>query len=399
MRRLTSVLAFASLFLPPAIPVSAQGTKGVDGALPKDVYPDSGNRLPLIKREALDEPAKKAFDAAVASFAGAPQAMGAAIRLHGNPVNNIQLESPLGQALMQLAIITTAREHDQPYEWSLHEMQATAVGVDPAVIDIVRNRKSLIKVDPKEAVIIQIGREIFGAHKLGSEIYARALSLLGKGNLVDVVGLMADYSRTSATLTAFNQQMPPGWKQFLPLPFTQPNDIHPDSRSRVPLIRSVAPGLAPALYGRTMAPEGTGPAHIRGHGAGLKSLEGTVGRPVIDLAILVSAREHDAQYDWSINELAAVKDGLDPEIIDVVRRRKPVAGLAERDACVVEFGRELFSKHNVSSETYTRAVKIFGERDLVDLVDVMAQHAREAALLAAFDQHLPAGQKPLLPMP
>ena len=29
----------------------------------------------------------------------------------------------------------------------------------------------------------------------------------------------------------------------------------------------------------------------------------------------------------------------------------------------------------------------------------LAQHAREATLLAAFDQHLPAGQKPLLPMP
>jgi hypothetical protein len=65
--------------------------------------------------------------------------------------------------------------------------------------------------------------------------------------------------------------MPPGWKQFLPLPFTQPNDIHPDSRSRLPLIRSVTPGLAPALYGRSMAPEGTGPAHIRGARRGSRS--------------------------------------------------------------------------------------------------------------------------------
>jgi 4-carboxymuconolactone decarboxylase len=399
MRRFTSLLAFAPLLFPPALPIFAQDRSSLEGALPKDVYPESRNRLPWIKPENLDERSKKAYDAAVSSLAGAPQSMGAAIRLHGNPVSNAQLESPLGQALMQLAIITTAREHDQPYEWSLHQMQATATGVDPSVIDIVRDRKPLTKVDPKPAVIIQMGREIFGAHKLGSEIYARAVSLLGQANLVDVVGLMADYSRTSATLTAFNQQMPPGWKQFLPLPFTQPDDVHPDSRSRVPLMRSVAPGLATALYGRSMAPEGTGPAHIRAHGAGLKSLQSSVGRPVIELAVLVSAREHDAQYDWTINELAAVKDGLEPSTIDVVRNRKPVAGLAERDACVVEFGRELFGKHNVSSETYTRAVKIFGERDLVDLVDVMAQHAREAALLAAFDQHLPAGQKPLLPVP
>jgi 4-carboxymuconolactone decarboxylase len=393
MRQFMSLLAFVSLLLFPTVAMSAQD------AIPKDIYPDSRNRLPLIKREDVDERAKKTYDAAVANYAGAPPAMGAVIRLHGNPVSNAQLESPLGQALMQLAIITTAREHDQPYEWSLHQMQAMATGVDPAVVEIVRDRKPLTKLDPKEAVIIQMGREIFGTHKLGSELYARALSLLGKANLVDVVGLMADYSRTSATLTAFNQQMPPGWKQFLPLPFTQPDDVHPDSRSRLPLMRSVPSGLAPALYGRSMAPEGTGPAHIRGHGAGLKSLEASVGRPVIDLAILVSAREHDAQYDWTVNELAAAKDGLAPATIDVVRSRKPVAGLAERDAAVIEFGRELFGKHNVSSETYARAVKIFGERDLVDLVDVMAQHSREAAMLAAFDQHLPAGQKPLLPLP
>src|SRR6202521_332537 len=256
MRRFTSLLAFAPLLFPPAIPIFAQDIKSVEGALPKDVYPDSRNRLPLIKREDLDERAKKTYDAAVAGFAGAPQAMGAEIRLHGNPVSNAQLESPLGQALMQLAIITTAREHDQPYEWSLHQMQATATGVDPAVIDIVRNRKPLTGIDPKDAVIVQMGREIFGAHKLGPEIYARALSLLGQANLVDVVGLMADYSRTSATLTAFNQQMPPGWKQFLPLPFTQPDDVHPDSRSRVPLMRNVSPGLSTALYGRSMALEG-----------------------------------------------------------------------------------------------------------------------------------------------
>jgi hypothetical protein len=57
------------------------------------------------------------------------------------------------------------------------------------------------------------------------------------------------------------------------------------------------------------------------------------------------------------------------------------------------------SKHNVSSETSKRAVKLFGKRDLEDLVDVMGPHAREATLLTAFDQQLPAGPKPLLPVP
>src|SRR5688572_17921149 len=35
-------------------------------SLPKDVYPDSLNRLPLVKREDLDEKGKKAYDEALA---------------------------------------------------------------------------------------------------------------------------------------------------------------------------------------------------------------------------------------------------------------------------------------------------------------------------------------------
>jgi hypothetical protein len=144
-----------------------------------------------------------------------------------------------------------------------------------------------------------------------------------------------------------------------------------------------------------MVPEGTGPGQIRRHGGGLKSLQTSVARRDIDLAILVTAREHDSQYDWTMNELEAGKDGLEPSVIEVVMGRKPTTGLMEKDASLIEFGRELFSKHVVAAGTYARVVKVFGERDLVDLVAVIGQHASEATMLAAFDQHLPVGQAPL----
>ena len=112
-------------------------------ALPNDVFPDSRSRLPLIKREDLDERGRKAYDDAVSasSGSGAPQGI-AAIRLHGSGVD-VRWASPLGRRLTELAILTTARERDQPYEWSLHEMEAIAVGLEPAVIDVVRYRKSV----------------------------------------------------------------------------------------------------------------------------------------------------------------------------------------------------------------------------------------------------------------
>jgi 4-carboxymuconolactone decarboxylase len=122
-----------------------------------------------------------------------------------------------------------------------------------------------------------------------------------------------------------------------------------------------------------------------------------LGRQLTELAILASAREHDQPYEWSLHEMEALAVGLDPAVIDVVRHGRPLDGLAGKDAAIIRFGRELFGKHTVSAETYASALAIFGERNLVDLVDLMARQVADATLLTAFDQRLPAGQRALLP--
>ena len=120
-------------------------------------------------------------------------------------------------------------------------------------------------------------------------------------------------------------------------------------------------------------------------------------RPLLDLAVLVTARAYDVQYAWTLAEPAAVGNGLDPAVIDAVRNRGPVEGLSDREAALIAFGRELFGPHTVSPETYANAVgAVGGTTNLVDLVDLMAQHVSDATLLIAFDQHLPADRLPLL---
>jgi 4-carboxymuconolactone decarboxylase len=387
-------------------------TAEIAESLPKDVHPETRSRLPLIKRDDLNEQGKKAYDAAAAgSPSGRPEGA-AALRLHRSGVD-VRWDSALGRRLTELAIITTAREHNQPYEWSLHEMEALSVGLEPTVIDIVRHRKPLTGVGGREATIIQLGREI-GKHRVTSDTYARAVKLFGETNLVDVVDLMAQYAGTAVNLTAANQWLPPQMKQFLPLPFTPPSDILPDSRSRIPVSPSPSqlPGSAvgqpgqtvgqqtPAgLYRRTLAPPPTGPSSMGRFAAGLQSLESSQGRALMALAVLITAREHDQQYDWTINEPVALRDGLAVAVIDAVRHRRSLTGLDEREATLIQFGRELFGKSHVTAETYARAKQVFGQRDLSDfVVGLMAPHAREAVLLTAFDQQLPAGVKPLLPM-
>jgi 4-carboxymuconolactone decarboxylase len=132
---------------------------------------------------------------------------------------------------------------------------------------------------------------------------------------------------------------------------------------------------------------------------GIKSLESSQGGALIGLAVLATAREHNQQYDWTMNEPIAVKDGLSPAVIDVVRHRRPLNGLGEKEGTLIQFVRELFQQHYVTAATYARAKKVFGQRDLSDfVVGPIAQHTRDAGMLTAFDQRLPAGRKPLLPV-
>ncbi len=195
--------------------------------LPKDVYPDSGNRLPLVKREDLSDEDKKVYDTVVGdtrSLAGLRGPGG--IRLYSPRLTEytrkgndyLRYNNGLGARLSELAILVTARELDQQFEWTAHEPAALKAGLEPAIIDIVRYRKPITGIGEKEAAIIQLGREAVGQRKVSSETFARALKLFGKEGLVNLVSLIGQYASTAILLSTFDQHLAPGQKPLLPIP-------------------------------------------------------------------------------------------------------------------------------------------------------------------------------------
>src|SRR5262245_40618635 len=105
-----SLVALVSAVAPLVLSAQRPGRDNTEAALPNAVDPESRNRLPARKRDGRDDRGKRAYDTGGA----------AAIRLHGSGAN-VRWSSAVGRQLTELAILTTAREHDQPYEWSLHE--------------------------------------------------------------------------------------------------------------------------------------------------------------------------------------------------------------------------------------------------------------------------------------
>ena len=114
---------------------------------------------------------------------------------------------------------------------------------------------------------------------------------------------------------------------------------------------------------------------------------------------MLTARAFDAQFEWTLHELQGLKAGLEQEVIDVVKHNKPLTGLDEKDAAMIQLGRETFGKTTVRPETFSRALKAFGRETLVEIVALMGQSAATAVLLHTFDQQLPPGMETLLPLP
>ncbi len=195
-----------------------------------------------------------------------------------------------------------------------------------------------------------------------------------------------------------------------------PKDVHPKTRSRLlPLERAQLDDAGKRLYDSVLDPKRPTIAGFQGP-AGIWLHSPKVGEPIREfnrilrtevaleprlreLAILVTARELDSQFEWTAHEPVALKEGLDPAVIDVVKHRKPAGRMDEREAAIVRFGRELFRDRRVRPETYADALRLFGDTGLVNLAALMANYALTAVMLAAFDQQLHEGQKPLLPLP
>ncbi len=205
---------------------------------------------------------------------------------------------------------------------------------------------------------------------------------------------------------------PEVWEEYVA---SLPQDIHPDSGSRLPLVkREDLNDELQEIYDRTTSNPNTltgirgpngirmrSPGFMRNRGRETRYLryESTISRRHVELSILLTARAFDAQFEWTLHELAGLKAGLEQEVIDVVKYNRPLTGLGEQDAALIQLGRETFGKTVVSPETYARALKAFSQETLVEIVALMGQSAATAVLLHAFDQQLPPGMEPLLPLP
>jgi 4-carboxymuconolactone decarboxylase len=115
-----------------------------------------------------------------------------------------------------------------------------------------------------------------------------------------------------------------------------------------------------------------------------------------ELAILVTAREWGAQYEWYAHRQLALKAGLAAAIADAIGEGKRPEGMQRDETVVYDFCHELLSTRQVGDATYQAVVDLFGERGVVDLIAASGYYGLVSMVLNVERHPLPDGVEPPL---
>ncbi|MGD1096849.1 MAG: carboxymuconolactone decarboxylase family protein [Bryobacteraceae bacterium] len=119
-----------------------------------------------------------------------------------------------------------------------------------------------------------------------------------------------------------------------------------------------------------------------------------------ELAIIMTARFWNAQYEWSAHRKSAQAAGVSPAVIGAIAAGKQPKFDKPDEEIVYNFGRELLYKKQVSDAAFKAVVDKFGERGAVDLTGVMGYYCFVSMMLNIDRYPLPNGEKPeLAPLP
>jgi 4-carboxymuconolactone decarboxylase len=223
--------AICCLWIAAGLAIGAYGQSGTgtpppaSTVLPKDIDPQSYSRLPVVKREDLDADGQRIYDLLAGGTGKTASPTGpVAISLYSPKVAEaiqmlnqyLRFQGLLKPRDYEVAILVAAREFDQQYEWSGHEMGAIRAKVPQEVIDTIKYNKDAAGLSDRDTVLITFTRELFHQHKLDSDLYEKAVETFGKQGTLELATIIGDYAMAAIMLNATDQHLPPNQKATLP---------------------------------------------------------------------------------------------------------------------------------------------------------------------------------------
>jgi 4-carboxymuconolactone decarboxylase len=195
--------------------------------LPADIDPQSYSRLPLVLKDSLDAEGKRIFETINGKEGNTPRIGPPNNTMHSLPAAEpydvlnqvLRKQNVIGAQFFEISTLVPAREFNQQYEWTGHEIGARRAGVDQKVIDVIKYDRPVTGLPEKEATAIEFGRAMLrGDHQVPSALFAKMVELFGRRGTMEIAMVMGDYAMTAMVLNAADQHLPPDREPLLPMP-------------------------------------------------------------------------------------------------------------------------------------------------------------------------------------
>jgi 4-carboxymuconolactone decarboxylase len=115
-----------------------------------------------------------------------------------------------------------------------------------------------------------------------------------------------------------------------------------------------------------------------------------------EFAIIITARQWTQNYEWDVHAPLAQQGGLRRAIIDAVADGRRPDGMADDEDALYALCDELHRTQSVSDVTYGRAVKLFGEQGVIDILGISGYYTMLAMVLNTARTPVTAGHAPAL---
>jgi 4-carboxymuconolactone decarboxylase len=117
-----------------------------------------------------------------------------------------------------------------------------------------------------------------------------------------------------------------------------------------------------------------------------------------EFAILITARQWTAQYEWFAHYPLALKAGLDPKILgDLAAGRRP-DNMRDDEAALYDLATALYRDKKVTDTVYKAAADKFGERGMMDIIGIIGYYDLVSMTLITMQAGAPNDSVPPLPV-
>jgi 4-carboxymuconolactone decarboxylase len=205
--------------------VGLAATAQTPAPLPADIDAKSYSRLPLVLKDSLDQEGRRIFEVINGKDVDVPR-LGppnntmyslAAAEPYDRLNQVLRNANVVGARFFEISTLVPAREFNQQYEWTGHELGARRAGVDQKVIDVIKYDRPVTGLPEKEATTIEFGRALLrGDHQVPPALFAKMVELFGRRGTMEIAMIMGDYAMTAMVLNAADQHLPPSMAPLLP---------------------------------------------------------------------------------------------------------------------------------------------------------------------------------------